>query len=239
MPSSEEKRPGTHHEPSFTQAIAGHLSSDGASGATGRGRDPLRDEEVTPVISQKKEAAVDDEKSRHSSELGDEDHHTDRDSVHDENDDPEAGVPARTQSRASSARSRPIVVVPRSERRGLFGRFGLLPEITIPYDYSNNTKWFITILVAFCGFAAPIGSAIFFRESPPSGFRGRYSTRYLARRLTWHSCSSGNGSGPRCFVDHNELDCRFVHAFDGHLPDLVVRLHLRLGHWLSLGAATH
>lgn len=170
MPSSyDEKKSSPDRESPSTQTTRGQLKDGDETKGDGHGRQPLNDE-VTPAAGHKKQAVVDDEKSRHSTELDEEDLDADHDSTHGENEDPESGVPARTQSRASSSRSRPIVVVPRSERRGLFGRFTILPEITIPYDYTNNTKWFITILVAFCGFAAPIGSAIFFRESLAYGF---------------------------------------------------------------------
>ncbi len=60
---------------------------------------------------------------------------------------------------------RPIVKVPRSERRGLFARFSVMAEVTDPYDYKNSSKWFITFLVAIAAAAAPVGSAIILRMS--------------------------------------------------------------------------
>jgi hypothetical protein len=75
--------------------------------------------------------------------------------------------PCRTRSRASSIRSRPLSVVTRSKRRGLFGRFTLIPEIERPYDYKNSTKWTITAAVALATAAAPMGSSIFYRRSTP------------------------------------------------------------------------
>lgn len=62
-------------------------------------------------------------------------------------------------SRASSIRQ-PAVIVPRSERRGLFARFTVIPEVTIPHDYTNSVKWMITAIVAIAAAAAPMGSAI-------------------------------------------------------------------------------
>ncbi|KEF62367.1 uncharacterized protein A1O9_00339 [Exophiala aquamarina CBS 119918] len=56
----------------------------------------------------------------------------------------------------------PTVKVPRARRRGLFSRFALVAEVTNPYDYPNNVKWFITFIVAIAGAAAPVGSAIIF-----------------------------------------------------------------------------
>jgi len=62
---------------------------------------------------------------------------------------------------------KPVVEVPRSERRGLFARFSLVAEVTDPTDYKNNVKWFITFIVAIAAGAAPTGSAIIFRTSSP------------------------------------------------------------------------
>lgn len=75
--------------------------------------------------------------------------------------------PCRTRSRASSIRSRPLSVIPRSARRGLFGRFTLIPEIERPYDYKNSTKWTITAAIALATAAAPMGSSIFYRRLSP------------------------------------------------------------------------
>ena len=58
---------------------------------------------------------------------------------------------------------KPIVKVPRAERRGLFARFCVVAEVTEPWDYPNNTKWFVTFVIAVAGAAAPIGSSIIFR----------------------------------------------------------------------------
>lgn len=52
------------------------------------------------------------------------------------------------------------VVVERRDRRGLFGRLTIIPEVENSYHYARKTKWFITTIVAFCAMAAPIGSAI-------------------------------------------------------------------------------
>ncbi|KIY03091.1 uncharacterized protein Z520_01558 [Fonsecaea multimorphosa CBS 102226] len=66
--------------------------------------------------------------------------------------------------RAALARTitpkRPIVKVPRSERRGLFARFCVMAEVTEPTDYKNSVKWCITAIVAIAAAAAPVGSAI-------------------------------------------------------------------------------
>jgi len=78
---------------------------------------------------------------------------------------PTATEATRAQSRASSTRSRALSIVPRSQRRGLFGRFAILPEVERPYEYTNKTKWLITLIVALCAAGAPVGAAIFYRTS--------------------------------------------------------------------------
>lgn len=70
----------------------------------------------------------------------------------------------RTKSRASSTRSRALSLIPRSKRRGLLGRFTIVPEVENPKEYQRRTKWIITALIALAAAAAPMGSAIFLRE---------------------------------------------------------------------------
>ncbi|KAF4974756.1 hypothetical protein FZEAL_8373 [Fusarium zealandicum] len=72
----------------------------------------------------------------------------------------------RTQSRASSTRSRALSVVPRSKRRGLFGSLTLIPEIAYPPDYKNSTKWGLTFIVALATAAAPLGSTVVYPALP-------------------------------------------------------------------------
>ena len=55
------------------------------------------------------------------------------------------------------------IKVPRSQRRGLFGRFTILAEVEEPKHYSRKAKWYITFIVALAAMAAPLGSAIIFR----------------------------------------------------------------------------
>jgi hypothetical protein len=71
--------------------------------------------------------------------------------------------PHRDRSRAqSSTRSvrREAEKVPRSQRRGLLGRFTIIAEVTNPYDYPRKTKWFLTLVTAVAGAAAPMASSI-------------------------------------------------------------------------------
>ncbi|KAJ3956011.1 hypothetical protein N0V92_007444 [Colletotrichum tropicale] len=74
-----------------------------------------------------------------------------------------AAAPAsRTRSRASSTRSRALSIVPRSKRRGLFGQLAIIPEVDRPYDYTNKTKWTITLIIALAAAVSPMGSSIFY-----------------------------------------------------------------------------
>ena len=75
-------------------------------------------------------------------------------------------VEAKLASGAVSIRPQPVKV-PRSQRRGLFGRFTLVAEVEEPKDYAKRTKWFITFIVSMAAMAAPMGSAIFFRKCHP------------------------------------------------------------------------
>ncbi|OGM46981.1 MFS multidrug resistance transporter [Aspergillus bombycis] len=63
---------------------------------------------------------------------------------------------------ASGTNCGTAVVVPRLNRRGLFGQFTLLAEVENPKTYSRKKKWFITFIVAWAGATAPMGSAILF-----------------------------------------------------------------------------
>lgn len=94
-------------------------------------------------------------RARRSSDSSNESIHT----AHDH----QTATPSRDRSRAqSSARSvrREPVNVPRSQRRGLLGRFTLIPEITNQYDYPRRTKWMLTFIVAVAGAAGPMASSI-------------------------------------------------------------------------------
>ncbi|PLB40126.1 MFS transporter [Aspergillus candidus] len=66
-------------------------------------------------------------------------------------------APSYDQDREDTA-----VVVPRSQRRGLFGQYTLLAEVEDPKTYTRRKKWFITFIVAVAGSTAPMGSSIFF-----------------------------------------------------------------------------
>lgn len=55
----------------------------------------------------------------------------------------------------------PPVTVPRLKRRGLFAQLTLIPEVENAKTYSRRTRWFLTIVAAVGGVAAPLGSSIF------------------------------------------------------------------------------
>ncbi|GKT90844.1 major facilitator superfamily transporter [Colletotrichum tofieldiae] len=81
--------------------------------------------------------------------------------------DPSAGdAPARTRSRASSTRSRALSIVARSKRRGLFAQLAAIPEVDNPYNYTNKTKWTITLIIALAAAVSPMGSSIFYPALP-------------------------------------------------------------------------
>ncbi|KAH8742776.1 major facilitator superfamily transporter [Diaporthe sp. PMI_573] len=67
-----------------------------------------------------------------------------------------------TQSTAPSTRSPPLSIVRRSKRRGLLGRFAIVPEVNNPYNYRNSTKWGITATISLATVVAPMGSSIFY-----------------------------------------------------------------------------
>ncbi|OLN85873.1 MFS antiporter QDR3-like protein 2 [Colletotrichum chlorophyti] len=88
---------------------------------------------------------------------------------HNLDEDPSTGrddtAPARTRSRASSSRSRALLVVSRSKRRGLFAQLAAIPEVENPYDYTNKTKWTITLIIALAAAVSPMGSSIFYQST--------------------------------------------------------------------------
>ncbi|OCK73146.1 MFS multidrug resistance transporter [Lepidopterella palustris CBS 459.81] len=71
------------------------------------------------------------------------------------------GVLTKATSKAGSV-ARALETVPRSQRRGLLGRFAIIPEVTNPYNYGNRTKWWMTIIVSFAAITSSTGSSIFY-----------------------------------------------------------------------------
>lgn len=62
--------------------------------------------------------------------------------------------------------------VPRSQRRGLGSQFTLIPEVTNPYEYSNGTKWAMTIIVAFAAATSSTGTSSKSFHKPASPISG-------------------------------------------------------------------
>ena len=58
-----------------------------------------------------------------------------------------------------------LETIPRSQRRGFFGRFTLVPEVVNPYEYKNATKWMMTVFVALAATTSSTGSSISYRRS--------------------------------------------------------------------------
>ena len=73
---------------------------------------------------------------------------------------PEDGEEPRTTISMASTVPPVLTVVPQDERRGLFGRFTLVPEVRNSYAYERKTKWLLTMFVALAAAAGPIGSGI-------------------------------------------------------------------------------
>ena len=106
------------------------------------------------------------------------------------------------------------VKVPRSKRRGLFGRFSIVAEVEEPKHYSRRIKWYITFVVALAAVAAPMGSAIIFRKMVPD--------EITFVRADFPSFTRSNCRRP-AYVSHNhESLIRLVHAFYVNIPTLVV-----------------
>lgn len=55
----------------------------------------------------------------------------------------------------------PPIAIPRLKRRGLFAQLAIIPEVENAKTYPRRTRWFITLIAAVAGVAAPLGSAIF------------------------------------------------------------------------------
>lgn len=110
-----------------------------------------------------------DEKSRHSHDKTEEHHDPGAEGPEGLDTGAVADSPTHTpprsptRSRASSARSRPLTIVPRAKRRGLFATLTVIPEVERPYDYSRKTKWTITAIVALAAAGGPIGSNLMYR----------------------------------------------------------------------------
>ncbi|KAB5554765.1 major facilitator superfamily domain-containing protein [Coniochaeta sp. 2T2.1] len=75
---------------------------------------------------------------------------------------PETQTPPPTDDVEASSERRSLEPIPRSQRRGLFGRFTLIPEVANPSHYPKATKWLMTVTVALAGATSSTGSSIFY-----------------------------------------------------------------------------
>lgn len=105
------------------------------------------------------------------------------------------------------------VRVPRSQRRGLFGRFAILAEVEEPKHYSRRAKWYITFVVSLAAVAAPLGSTIVFRRTPDQS---------IAAQANIPSFTPSNFRRPTHLSHNHEPLSRLVYAFNVHIPTLVV-----------------
>lgn len=137
-----------------------------------------------------------------------------------------ATVPmGRVRSQASSARSKPLSIVPRLKRRGFLAQLTLIPEVERPYDYPNKVKWTITVFIALAACAAPMGSAIFYRKRiytfHYSVAQTPFSQGVLEDSPDHISCPSGHVKGPRCLTNSCKFDGSIIHVSNVNLPALV------------------
>ncbi|KAI3398208.1 hypothetical protein diail_9685 [Diaporthe ilicicola] len=161
-PEKTEGDPITHHSLGTADPEKETINSENAA-STGLGDSDADSQHAVDSHGE------DDKKSRQNSVDEDEEdeHHRDPEPEGPEGlntgipPDPEDGL-SRSHSRASSARSRPLVIVPRNKKRGLFAQLTVIPEVERPYDYSRKTKWIITTVIAVAATGGPMGSNIFY-----------------------------------------------------------------------------
>ena len=118
--------------------------------------DRLRNEHTAPVPDTEKEIAEDPEK-----ELEPNSPLESRVSLA-QDIESRAAIPG--QDSTENASSSGPVIVPRSQRRGWFGRLVIIPEVEEPKDYDRRTKWLITFVIAMAAIAAPFASSIILRR---------------------------------------------------------------------------
>ncbi|KAJ0356060.1 hypothetical protein KNSL1_000550 [Colletotrichum chrysophilum] len=161
---------------------------------TASSRDPEKDPFPPETASeQREEQSQSSDSEDEITEIGRNDDDGSRESPEPALDaDPSAAAApaARTRSRASSTRSRALSIVPRSKRRGLFGQLAIIPEVDRPYDYTNKTKWTITLIIALAAAVSPMGSSIFYLTNLSVAF---YMLAMAIFPLWWSSFSETLG----------------------------------------------
>lgn len=126
----------------------------------------------------------------------------------------------RSKSKSASVRSKAVTIIPRSKRRGLLGRLALIPEVSHPPEYARKTKWLITLIVALAAAAAPMGSAILFRESIHGSQLDSLSLFYPGTDC--FSYSATVVSRVACLIHGYESFCCFIYACHVYIPVMVV-----------------
>jgi hypothetical protein len=140
----------------------GQRPGQGDGPAAPGGRDSIRaDEKEKAVASDTSEDGNDarSNNTEHDVELG----HQARSLPSGASHEPDG--PPLSRIASSFANTTTTRIVPRADRRGLLGRFAVIPEIENPYQYKNTTKWMITAVVSLAAAGAPLGTSIFLRES--------------------------------------------------------------------------
>ncbi|KAL2264702.1 hypothetical protein VTJ83DRAFT_7212 [Remersonia thermophila] len=135
---------------------------------TPRRAEPLEGSAPVPNPSLTDPHTSDDDDDNDDSGHVTDDHAIKSSSVQEEHSSEAHDVEKTTSNRPPSRRSTytNTIAVPRAQRRGLFGRFAIIPEVERPYDYKTGTKWTITAIVALAAAAAPMGSGIFMPALP-------------------------------------------------------------------------
>ena len=132
----------------------GHMSRDEESDGVGSGLEPLNEKRVeeSPDKADLTASRPDGRQELRTGATG-------------EGLSPTRSGPGAGASAASifSQTQQPI---PRSQRRGLLGRFTIIPEVADPRDYNDSTKWVMTSVVALAAATSSTGSSISYRERP-------------------------------------------------------------------------
>ena len=115
----------------------------------------------------------------------------------------------------------PPVKIIHSKRRGILGRFTFIAEVEEPKHYDRKIKWFITFTVAFAAIAAPMGSAIIFREfldihSPSQNFFANCFFQRLSSRSP--KTSTPHQASPICLQLFSYSQSPLLHYGGPHSP---------------------
>jgi len=108
------------------------------------------------------DATIHDADSDVKLECGDHRSKADRKDISDDAQDILAAAPDvevdLENAEGAELKRKPSTIVPRKNRRGLFGQFVVgIPEIEDPVEYSRRIKTFIVFIIAIAAVAAPMG----------------------------------------------------------------------------------